>query len=53
MLLIPFVENAFKHGTIVDDPMIEVAIIVDNEASSLNLMVSNNIGGEVDAFPIN
>jgi len=47
MLLIPFVENAFKHGTSVDDPMIEVAIIVDNEASSLNLMVSNNVGGEV------
>ena len=47
MLLIPFVENAFKHGTSVDDPMIEVAIIVDNDVNSLNLMVSNNIGSEV------
>jgi len=47
MLLIPFVENAFKHGTSVDDPMIEVAIIVDNQVSSINLMVSNSVGGEV------
>src|SRR3569833_848774 len=47
MLLIPFVENAFKHGTSVDDPMIEVAIVVDNEVNSLNQMVSNNVGGEV------
>src|SRR3569833_27310 len=47
MLLIPFVENAFKHGTSVDDPMIEVAIVVDNEENSHNLMVSNYVGGDL------
>src|SRR6201996_7274687 len=46
MLLIPFVENAFKHGTSVDDPMIEVSIINNNELNSHRMMVSNNSGGE-------
>jgi len=30
MLLIPFVENAFKHGMGMDDPFIEIKLQVDN-----------------------
>jgi sensor histidine kinase YesM len=30
MLLIPFVENAFKHGMGVNDPFIEIKLFVDN-----------------------
>jgi LytS/YehU family sensor histidine kinase len=40
MLLIPFVENAFKHGTgIIDDAQIKIELKVDN--GILQLMVSN------------
>jgi two-component system LytT family sensor kinase len=40
MLLIPFVENAFKHGTgIIDDARIKIELKVDN--GILQLMVSN------------
>jgi LytS/YehU family sensor histidine kinase len=43
MLLIPFVENAFKHGTAnIDDPAIEVVVIIENELDSLKLKVLNN-----------
>jgi LytS/YehU family sensor histidine kinase len=43
MLLIPFVENAFKHGVEnVDDPMIEVAIDIDHHKNMLLLKVSNS-----------
>ena len=43
MLLIPFVENAFKHGTqTIEEPILEVVIMVDNKLNTLNLMVINN-----------
>jgi two-component system LytT family sensor kinase len=44
MLLIPFVENAFKHGTAnVDDPAIEVVARIDNNLGRLELKVMNNV----------
>ncbi|MDN5286142.1 MAG: Histidine kinase [Mucilaginibacter sp.] len=44
MLLIPFVENAFKHGiAMIEDPIIDVAINVDENTRTLKLMVMNNI----------
>jgi len=44
MLLIPFVENAFKHGIeYVDDPMIEVTLSIDNRAHLLQMKVMNNV----------
>jgi LytS/YehU family sensor histidine kinase len=44
MLLIPFVENAFKHGTAnVNDPAIEVVVVVDNRLGRLELKVMNNV----------
>jgi len=40
MLLIPFVENAFKHGTgLVMDPVIEIDLVSDD--NSLNFVVRN------------
>lgn len=40
MLLIPFVENAFKHGTgIIEKP--EINIVLEERDSMLHLMVSN------------
>jgi hypothetical protein len=43
MLLIPFVENAFKHGTAnVEDPAIEVVVDIDNGLNSIKLKVMNN-----------
>jgi two-component system LytT family sensor kinase len=47
MLLIPFVENAFKHGTAnVDDPAIEVIVVIDNSRHRLELKVMNNVSRE-------
>ena len=44
MLLIPFVENAFKHGAeYVDEPMIDVVIDIDNKEGKLRLKVMNSI----------
>lgn len=41
MLLIPFVENAFKHGTgMIDNPVINIFISV-NDAGELNFRVGN------------
>ena len=40
MLLIPFVENAFKHGTgMIDNPIINISLRVEN--GELNFMVKN------------
>jgi sensor histidine kinase YesM len=39
MLLIPFVENAFKHGVGVDEPFIKISLHNDNNA--LNFHVQN------------
>jgi LytS/YehU family sensor histidine kinase len=48
MLLIPFVENAFKHGAVgVQEPMIEVALTINANTHSLTLLVSNNVNNEL------
>ena len=45
MLLIPFVENAFKHGAEgVDEPMIEVVVSIDDKKDLLRVKVMNSIG---------
>ncbi len=45
MLLIPFVENAFKHGIgMVNDPVIDINLTYDG--SLLNFMVKNKIAPE-------
>jgi LytS/YehU family sensor histidine kinase len=42
MLLIPFVENAFKHGVgMISQPKIEIELIID--ASSINFSVRNKV----------
>jgi two-component system, LytTR family, sensor kinase len=47
MLLIPFVENAFKHGTgYVDEPFIDIYLTV--KGSSLVLQVENKFDSEAD-----
>ena len=44
MLLIPFVENAFKHGIgTLEHPIIDVSITVDELKHELELMVMNEI----------
>ena len=48
MLLIPFVENAFKHGTsMMKEPIIDVFIKLDNKERSLTLMVMNSINQNI------
>ena len=45
MLLVPFIENAFKHGIgLVKDPFIRVELVVKN--GKLHFMVSNNYNRE-------
>jgi len=44
MLLIPFVENAFKHGIgTLEHPIIDISITVDELRHQLNLIVINEI----------
>ncbi|MFD2872836.1 sensor histidine kinase [Mucilaginibacter ximonensis] len=44
MLLIPFVENAFKHGIgMIDNPVINIFVSVDEAKSELNFRVGNSI----------
>jgi len=44
MLLIPFVENAFKHGVeYVDNPMIDVALAIDGERKAFVMKVINSV----------
>jgi len=44
MLLIPFIENAFKHGIgNIQNPTIDISIQVDDKEPSLKLMVINNV----------
>lgn len=44
MLLIPFIENAFKHGIgNIKDSIIEISIIVDENKRLLKMLVINNI----------
>lgn len=45
MLLIPFVENAFKHGVeYVDNPMIDVALEIGDERKVVAMKVINSVG---------
>ncbi|MDB5015094.1 MAG: hypothetical protein JWQ25_3296 [Daejeonella sp.] len=44
MLLIPFVENAFKHGiSIIKDPIIDISLFMDEASSTLQFIVVNSI----------
>lgn len=44
MLLIPFVENAFKHGiSMIEQPIIDISIYMDEGSSTLKFMVMNTI----------
>jgi two-component system LytT family sensor kinase len=44
MLLIPFVENAFKHGTgMIDEPVINISIAIDADTRLLHFKVDNAI----------
>ncbi|TCC97107.1 sensor histidine kinase [Pedobacter hiemivivus] len=44
MLLIPFVENAFKHGIgTLEDPIIDVLLSIPEDKDELHLMVVNGI----------
>lgn len=44
MLLIPFVENAFKHGlSMVENPLIDIFLTLNNSANTLQFVVLNNI----------
>lgn len=48
MLLIPFVENAFKHGTgLVMDPVIEIELVSDD--NTLNFVVRNKFSNAAQA----
>ncbi len=45
MLLIPFIENAFKHGIgSINDPFIRIRLNLDEAAHSLTFSVANKIG---------
>ena len=47
MLLIPFVENAFKHGNLIDGYLrVDIKIILDND--SLRLEIRNTVKSEDD-----
>ncbi len=44
MLLIPFIENAFKHGIgNIEHPIIDISIIIDEKKNIVNMMVTNTI----------
>ena len=44
MLLIPFVENAFKHGiSMIEEPLIDISIYMDEGSSNLKFIVMNTI----------
>ncbi|MCJ8209601.1 histidine kinase [Mucilaginibacter sp. RS28] len=44
MLLIPFVENAFKHGTgLIENPVILISLAADNEKKKLQFNVVNTV----------
>ncbi|MDB4900992.1 MAG: Histidine kinase [Mucilaginibacter sp.] len=51
MLLIPFVENAFKHGVrTIKDPLIDVSIDMDGNKRLLHMVVMNNIAEKVNIY---
>ncbi|MFD2144524.1 sensor histidine kinase [Mucilaginibacter antarcticus] len=44
MLLIPFVENAFKHGTgMVENPIIDILLTIDSETNLMRFKVYNTV----------
>jgi len=44
MLLIPFVENAFKHGTgMVEDPIIAISLTIDADTHLMRFIVVNGV----------
>jgi two-component system LytT family sensor kinase len=44
MLLIPFVENAFKHGTgMVEDPVIAISLSIDETTDLMRFVVINEV----------
>jgi hypothetical protein len=52
MLLIPFIENAFKHGTgAVEDPFITIELFTDDQF--LNFNVVNKFAPEPEEQPLN
>lgn len=52
MLLIPFVENAFKHGIgTLDDPVIDVLLSIPEDKNELHLMVVNGIAPQGISAP--
>lgn len=52
MLLLPFVENAFKHGTsdTIDDVWVKINVVVRNQTLSLSVKNSNGKGAENEEF---
>jgi len=51
MLLIPFIENAFKHGIgNIERPSIDISIILDDKDQTLKTMVVNSINS-VNSLP--
>ncbi|PWG81089.1 sensor histidine kinase [Pararcticibacter amylolyticus] len=49
MLLIPFVENAFKHGiSMIEAPLIDISLAVDANTHWLNFNVVNSISPQKD-----
>jgi|SRR6185437_7989798 len=49
MLLIPFVENAFKHGVgTIKEPLIDVSVDMDDKKHVLRMMVMNSINEKMD-----
>ena len=50
MLLIPFVENAFKHGTgTLETAVINIALSVDETARMMHFTITNNVGPADDS----
>ncbi len=47
MLLIPFIENAFKHSNIESNPGSEISIHISTANNSLEMKVLNNLGTDV------
>lgn len=49
MLLIPFVENSFKHGiSMIDDPLIDISLNIDNNKGTLQFIVVNSVSPHQD-----
>ncbi|MFA6277376.1 MAG: histidine kinase [Pedobacter sp.] len=50
MLLIPFIENAFKHGIgNIESPVIDISIILEEKERQLKMIVINNVA-QIETF---